>query len=85
MSELTLEKLLKAREIMMEHEPVSDMYIPVEMFRKPKSKKKRIIRKWEKDFGNWRVPKWFNDATEEYSLNSAMIGGLEVKYRRNVI
>lgn len=51
---LTVEKLRAARERLINAE-IADYYVCiVEHYRRPRSKKRRIRKKWYLDMGNWR-------------------------------
>lgn len=52
---LTVEKLRRAREVLMGSEIRGDYYVClVELYRRPRSRKRRIRKKWALDLRNWR-------------------------------
>jgi len=60
MSDLTFKKIVEIAETLKEApESVGPYQIPIEFYRRPRTKNRRIIKKWKKRAENWRVPKWF--------------------------
>jgi len=59
---VNFDALLKLKDMMNDPEFGPDHYhILLEFYRRPRTKKRRIIKKWKKRIFNWRVPQWYKE------------------------
>jgi len=57
---MTFKKLVEiAHTLKVASEGEETYQIPIEFYRRPRTKNRRIIKKWKKRIENWRVPAWF--------------------------
>jgi len=61
---LTLAKLLKVKKELDKWEQGNDVQHYIEFYRRPRTKKRRIIRKWMLTPGNWRLRTLVNGVSE---------------------